>query len=184
MQGTTSIRQVLFAAVAILVFSNVGYADRITIQANQGANIFLFQNPHPTATATDFRVVLVGVPNPGIGGGEGGTPFPDAHPQLPGPNGGFLRIIYDGGTGVNAGLIYAHSFPGWNVGTQFDVFFSYTIAGQTELRPATVVGMGGATAQGKTTPTPEPATLLLLCTSLAGVAIKTRKRLKNRNSGS
>ena len=49
-------------------------------------------------------------------------------------------------------------------------------------------GVGGAanytvTLAPTPVPTPEPATLLLLSTGLAGVAIKTRKRFKNRKSG-
>ena len=179
MQGTTSIRPVLLAAVAILVFSNLGYAEQVTIQANQGANVFLFQNIQ-TTTATDFRVFLLTLGAPAIGNGDGGAPFPNAHFEQGAPiGGGFFLVTYDGGSGVPSGLIYAHSFPGWPVGTTFDVLFSYTnSAGQTELRNPKVVGQGGATAQGQTTPTPEPATLVLLGTSLVGVAIKTRTRLK------
>jgi len=182
MEGRTSIRHLLLAAVAMFVLSDVGYADQVTIQAGQGANIFLFQNAHPTATATDFRVVLLSQPQPAIGGGTGGPLFPDPHFEVGAAGGGFLRVIYDGGAGVPAGLIYAHSFPDWPVGTRFNVFFSYTIAGQIELLDAKVVGQGTATAQGKTTSTPEPITMLLLGTGLAGVAIKTRKRLKSRKS--
>lgn len=42
---------------------------------------------------------------------------------------------------------------------------------------------GGKNYSLRLEPIPEPATLLLLSTGLAGVAIKTRKRLKNRKSG-
>ena len=180
MKGRTSTRHLLLAAVAMFVLSDVSYADQIKIEAGQGANIFLFQNMHTTATATDFRVVLVSQPQPAIGGGEGGTPFPEAHFEVAAAGGGFLRVIYDSGPGVPAGLIYAHSFPGWPVGTTFNVFFSYTIGGVTELLEAKLVGQGTAAAQGKTTPTPEPATMILLGTGLAGVAIKMRRRLQRR----
>lgn len=183
MKGTTSIRHLLSAAAVILVLSAMVYADQITIQANQGANVFLFQNVHPTEqTATDFRVTLLSLPPPAIGAGTGGTPFPDAHFEEGGAlGGGFFRVVYDGGPGVPFGLIYAHSFPGWPVGTRFDVFFSYKIDGQIQLFGAKLVGQGStATPQGQTTPTPEPTTMLLLGMGVVGVALRTRKKRKQR----
>lgn len=179
MKRATSITRLLLAVVAVLVASGAVRADQITIQANQGANVFLFQNVHPTEqTATDFRVTLLSLPPPAIGDGTGGTPFPDAHFEEGGAlGGGFFRVVYDGGPGVPFGLIYAHSFPGWPVGTRFDVFFSYKIDGQIQLFGAKLVGQGStATPQGQTTPTPEPATMLLLGAGLAGFAMNARKR--------
>lgn len=178
MKGRISLRQLLLAAVALFVFSEVGYADplKITIPA-PGVNTFVFQNDS-TERALDFRVVLASLPPPpAIGGGTGGTPFPDAHFELPATGGGFLRVIYDGGPGIAAGGMYTHSFPDWAVGAMFNVSFSY--AGGV-LRDPKVIEVNTSKGEGQTTPTPEPTTLFLLSAGLAGVAVKTRKRLKSR----
>ena len=63
-------------------------------------------------------------------------------------------------------------------GAHFDVFagsFSFTILGG-DITAYRVILTGEHVI-------PEPATMFLLGTGLAGVAIKTRKRLKNRKSG-
>lgn len=181
MKGKISLRHLLFAAVAVFVFSTVGYADPLIISIPApGVNTFVFVNAHPTATATDFRVVLASVPPPAIGGGFGGTPFPVTTLQLPAAGGGFLRVIYDGGPGIPAGGTYTHSFPNWPVGTMFNVSFSYIIGGQIVLLDPIVVTVNSSTGQGATNPIPEPTTMVLLGTGLVGVAIKTRKRFKER----
>jgi hypothetical protein len=182
MKAKSSSRHLFFAAVAVFVFSNVGYADPLTISIPApGVNTFVFVNAHPTATATDFRVVLASVPPPGIGNGSGGTPFPVTTLQLPATGGGFLRVIYDGGPGIPAGGTYSHSFPGWPVGTSFNVTFSYLIGGQIVLMDPTVREVNSSTGQGATSPSPEPTALLLLGTGLMGFAMTARKRFRKRN---
>ena len=177
MKERVSVTHLLFAAVAMFVFSNVGYADplRITTQAGGAVgDTFTFQNRSNTETAIDFEVVLLSLTPPAIAGGFGGAPFPMAHPEGAVAGGGFIRIIYDGGPGIAPGGLYTHSFPGWPAGTQFEVTFSYNINGQRVLMdPFVVITL--ASAQGETTPTPEPATMLLLGTGLAGVVIRMRK---------
>jgi len=178
MKKRTLIRHVLLTAVAIFVLSDVGYADPllITTQAGQAANIFTFQNVHPTEVATDFHVVLLTPGPPVIGGGSfGGAPFPNLILVNP-------SITYIGGPGIQPGGLYTHGFTGWPVGTQFEVTFSYTINGQTVFMDPFIVITIASTAQGETIATPEPTTMLLLGTGLAGVAIKTRKRFKRRKS--
>lgn len=179
------IRHVLLSAIAVFVLTEAAHADPLVIVTGAGGNSFVFQNAHPTATATDFRVVLLSVPPPAIGGGTGGAPFPVTTLQLPAAGGGFLRVIYDGGTGVAPGGMYTHSFPDWPVGTMFDVQFSYLIGGQIVLMDPVLVQRGAFTTQGETTSTavPEPMTLFLLGTGLAGVAAKVRGRRQARPGG-
>jgi len=176
MKRRISLRHLLLAAVAVFVFSGSSYADPLVIVTGPGANIFMFQNAHPTLTATDFRVVLLSVPPPAIGGGFGGAPFPVTNLQLPAAGGGFLRVIYDGGPGVAPGGIYTHRFPNWPVGTMFSISFSYLINGQIVLLDPIVIGQSASNPQGQTTATPEPATLLLLATGLSGFAAAIRRR--------
>ena len=178
MKRRISIRYVLLAAVAMFVLSDVGYADplRITTQAGQAANTFTFRNEHPTETATDFHVVLLTPGPPVISGASfGGAPFPNLILVNP-------AITYIAGPGIPVGGLYTHAFVGWPVGTQFEVTFSYTINGQTVFMDPFVVITIASTAQGETIATPEPTTMLLLGTGLAGVAMKMRKTLKSRKT--
>lgn len=175
MKGRISLRQLLLAAAALFVFSEAGYADPLKITIGPGPNIFVFENNHPTATALDFDVLVVMLPPgaPGIGGGFGGAPFPLTNLVNAG------NIIYSG-PGILPGGQYTHEFVGFAVGTMFDVQFSYVINGQRVLLDPILVGQIVSTAQGETNAVPEPTTLFLLGSGLAGVAIKTRKRLKHR----
>jgi hypothetical protein len=178
MKRRISIRHVLLSAIALFVLAEVSYADPLVIVTGPGMNTFMFQNAHATTTATDFRVVLISVPPPAIGGGFGGAPFPVATTQLPAQGGGFLRIIYDGGPGIAPGGIYTHSFPDWPIGTRFDVQFSYLIGGQLVLMDPVLVEPTAFNfpGEGATSAVPEPATLILLGTGIVGVALKARRR--------
>ena len=185
MKGRISFRHLLFALVAVLVFSVVGYADALITIPAQGVNTFVFQNAHTTATATDFRITVLAVisdPLPAIGGGFGGAPFPMATFQNPANSGGFHRVVYDGGAGIPAGETYTHSFPDWPVGAVFGVSFSYLIGGQVVFLDPKVLEVNTSNGQGFTRPVPELTTLLLLGTGLAGAAIKSRNRFKERKS--
>ena len=178
MKRRKSLRHLLFAMVLVLSFSVVGYADPLIISIPApGVHTFVFQNVQPTATATDFQVLVLS-PSVALGNGFGGTPFPVRSFQLPVASGGFLRFVYDGGPGIPAGGTYTHSFTDFQVGTVFSVTFSYLIGGQIVFLDPRVLGVNTSVGQGLTRAVPEPTTLLLLSTGLAGVAIKTRKRLK------
>ena len=177
MKGRISLRQLLLAGVALFVFSEVGYADPLQITIGAGPNIFVFQN-NIAATATDFDVRIVMLPPgaPGIGGGFGGAPFPFSNLLNAG------NINYRG-PGIAPGGQYTHEFIGFAVGTVFDIQFSYMIDGERVLRDPILVGQIVSTAQGDTNAVPEPTTLFLLGSGLAGVAIKTRRRLKIARQG-
>ena len=184
MKGRISLRHLLFAAVAVLVFSVVGYADPVLIFIPApGVNTFVFQNVSDTLTATDFEVTVSTSFGLGIERGFGGAPFPVTTLQGPLVGGGFVRVVYDGGPGIPRGGTYTHSFPDWPVGTLFSVTFSSIIDGQRVLFDPRVLEVNRSAGQGFTTPTPEPTTLFLLGTGVVGVVIKTRKRFKRRKSG-
>lgn len=185
MTRTISIKYLLLVPVTIFVLATAIKADPLRITIGPGANgsTFTFVNAHPTETARDFSVILLTPPPPAIRGGFGGVPFPVTTLLQPADGGGFFAVNYsmgNNGTGIAPGGLYTHIFPGWPVGTQFEVQFSYIINGQAVLLDPTLAVVVGATSQGQTTPTPEPTTLLLLGTGLAGVAVKIRKGLKNR----
>jgi len=155
---------VVIAAIAgiLLVFNVVssdsdtarGQATSAIVTTGPGDNTICFVNGEELLTATDFKVVLLGVPPPAIGGGFGGTEFPVASFEVDAAGGGFLRVVYQagaGGTGVPAGEKYNHSFPGWPVGTQFRVSFSYSPTEQAPiLSEDCPISIGGETTPNVT----------------------------------
>lgn len=76
------------------------------------------------------------------------------------------------------------NFGGGTVAPGATAFFNFTlnVLDQGPCVPTGSLLPDGYTFTLRETPTPEPTTILLLGTGLAGVAIKTRKRLKTRKN--
>ncbi len=136
--------------VGALVFAT-GAANAVIIMVDPMIASYNFQNPDPRRTATDFRVVLLSVPPPGISGGSfGGAPFPNPVFELPATGGGWLRAIYNGPPGIAPLGTYTHAFPGWPAGTKFEVLFSYpALLGDDFLDP-NILDIGTFRTEGVT----------------------------------
>jgi len=198
-----SIRYLLLFTITIVAATSIVYADPITINSSSGGilqpsshlNIvitaggpttFTFQNgsffPLPPR-ATDFHVSIV---NGVIGAGSGGDPFPvtviPENCQVEGGGATCMDFLAGPiGGGIAPGGTYTFSFIGFPDQTQFQVAFSARVGDEVVFFPPTPVGTPPIPpTTGSVTSVPEPSTMLLLGTGVAGVVCEMRKRLKNQ----
>lgn len=89
---------------------------------------WVFQNTQDLK-ATDVHISIRGSPGLFIDPrSSGGAPFPNGRVGTVGDDffgRPYRSAIFQGPPGIPAGGSYGLSFPGWPVGTQFDVLFSY-----------------------------------------------------------
>lgn len=78
---------------------------------------------------------------------------------------------------------FVNALPVFNFGTTDLLLFDMLIPGSGTVFTITATDLNGNTrVAGFSTPTPEPATLLLLSTGMVGVAVKSRRRFKRRKA--
>ncbi len=164
-------------------------ANAITIAGPQ-PQVWKFTNDHDNGTATDFHVNVSSPEDVEIGGGNGGTPFPD--PPVISENGRSITFnTLTGGTGIAEDEMYTVIFSGFPAGT--DLFVTFTFPGN-DGRTASGEYLGVLNVDlfpndlpsdrlGTVTTTPEPSSIIsFLSLGILGAGVTLKRKLKPSNS--